>query len=29
MGSRLQKIGLVMTGVCAGIMISLNLSAQA
>ncbi|MCB1909490.1 MAG: S41 family peptidase [Rhodocyclaceae bacterium] len=29
MGSRLQKIGLVMTGVCAGILISLNLSAQA
>ncbi|MCB1886920.1 MAG: S41 family peptidase [Rhodocyclaceae bacterium] len=29
MGSRLQKIGLVMTGVCAGVLISLNLTAQA
>ncbi len=29
MGSRLQKFGLVMTGVCAGVLISLNLSAQA
>ena len=29
MGSRLQKIGLVLTGVCAGVLISLNFSAQA